>query len=218
MSIKSMSSLLYIILFHILANFYVIVNAEIQSMKQQTIDFSGKLLSKDFGMATNGIIDVNYDIAPYNSSAAYSSYILINIVNSKQREFWYSSLEREFATISSQIASQYCTQPAMFRQTAFGVGNFSYVIPAVDQYSVVVIQCRDSGILNPISVSVSASLKNIRPSSDGYSHLPIDEVMIPRVLEGSSIIESLFIVGLGGQMYFGRYVAVFAQIMYHLVS
>eukprot|EP01034_Spumella_vulgaris_P036637 gene36637-45192_t len=47
-------------------------------------------------------------------------------------------------------------------------------------------------------------MKNVRPDSDNYSELPIDEVLYPRILEGESIVYSLLIAGLAGQIYLAK--------------
>jgi hypothetical protein len=191
----------------VLCKLTIVVMAEKVSFNKKTSELSGVLLSKDFGMATGGVIEIDFKINPSDSTLNFSSYVLINIVTNEQLTSWYSSLQLEYKELGSSTANKYCMQPANSRQLSFGMGNFSYVVPAVDRYSVIVLQCRQGYESNPVSIDVHACLTNPRPSSSSVSHLPIDEVMIPRVLEGSAIIFGLMLAGLVGQMYTGRYCA-----------
>jgi hypothetical protein len=67
-----------------------------------------------------------------------------------------------------------------------------------------VLQCRTNASTNPVEIDVKVDLRNIRPEGDGYSHLAIDEVMIPHVLQGTAIAYFLLLFGLGAQMYFAK--------------
>ncbi len=89
------------------------------------------------------------------------------------------------------------------RRQIQGTGTVHYeVIPSFgsDQYSVAIIQC----LAGQTSVDVEVQMKNARPEGDSYSQLPIDEVLFPRLLVGESIVYSLMIAGLAGQIYLAQ--------------
>lgn len=179
-----------------------VINGEISTMRHSNQkEAVGIVLNRDFGMATGGSIKIDYKITASDSAEPYSSYALISIVDVKERTSWFPNLTPDLKSLSSDTAGTYCTQPSRYRQVVFGEGTIEYTVPSVDEYSILVMQCKTNTTANPINMYVQSDMRNIRPTGDGYSHLPIDEVMIPRVLEGCSIIYFLMIFGLAGQMF-----------------
>lgn len=163
------------------------------------------LIAKTFGMASRGLVTVDYSISAQNESLPYSSYATFLLVEETQRDSWYGTLTTKEKTFS--LPSTMCTQPSIFRKQVYGSGAFTYEIDpdyGADQYTLIFIQCMPSTSTNPINVHIEAQMKNARPYSSKYSHLSIDEVLIPRILEGEALIYTLLILGLSGQIYFGK--------------
>jgi hypothetical protein len=168
-------------------------------------DEFGLLVTKSFGMASKGLIQISYDISATNKTAAYNSYVVILILNEVQRTSWYNGLDKD---VSYKSIASYCVEPSLARKLVYGTNEIVYEIdPSLgsDEYSVAVLQCASSSESNPINVHVHVTMKNIRPEdSNNYSELPIDEVLYPRILEGETIVYSLLIAGLGGQIYLAK--------------
>ncbi len=156
-------------------------------------------------MASRGLVKIKYDVLATNGTEPYESYVVILILNEAQRSSWYNGLDK---TVSSSNIASYCSQPSLLRKLVYGTDTIFYEIDSAlgsDQYSVAVLQCLSSVTNNPVSVNVHASMKNVRPESDTeYSQLPIDEVLYPRILEGETIVYSLLIAGLLGQIYLAK--------------
>lgn len=134
---------------------------------------------KDFGLTRGGYIKVDYNVSHY-SMTSNSSYILLLVLDDNEKSGWYSDLDDD---------SKYCQLPSFARLQASNQGTFDIFIPdsASDaRYSLLVLQCRLPEI--PVSVSISASMTNPRPYSSEVSHLPIEDVMVTRVLTGELIL------------------------------
>jgi hypothetical protein len=168
-------------------------------------DVYGLLLTKSFGMASRGLVKIKYEISATNDTAPYESYVVILILNEMQRTSWYNGLDKD---VSSNSIASYCSQPSLVRKLVYGSDTIFYEIDSSlgsDQYSVAVLQCLSSLENNPVSVHVHATMKNVRPESDTeYSELSIEEVLYPRILEGETIVYSLLIAGLLGQIYLAK--------------
>lgn len=179
------------------------VSAVHKAFTTTSSDAYAVLITKAFGMASGGLVTVDYNILAQNASAPYTSYGIFLIVDETERDSWYGSItttEKSF-----NLPSSYCNQPSIYRKQLYGTGSFSYEIEAefgADQYSLIFIQCQPSNATNPIYVHIEAQMKNVRPQSTQYSHLSIDEVLIPRILEGEAIVFTVLILGLSGQIFF----------------
>lgn len=154
-----------------------------------------------FGMAVGGIITIDYNIQQENNSILTDSYVLILVVNERQRISWYNSLSPS----TSQVDTL-CAQPSTQRIVATGQGNWNITVDeglGSNQYSVLAMQCRvDTG--GPVSVKLHVEMKNIQPSGSGYSQLGIEKVTLVNLYGGEIIIYVLLLVGLLGQMYLSR--------------
>ncbi|RYH32723.1 hypothetical protein EON65_00045 [archaeon] len=168
----------------------------------------GAYVQKDFGMAIGGYIQLQYSVSAQNSSLPYDSYILLLIINGKQRDNYYSTLEQSESDIVAAMPSL-CNYPSVLRIAA-PVGQQDQVtlditqsLGGSDLYSVVILQCRSGVESNPVTVSIKADMLNIRPSGDGVSHLSIEDVNMTRIYQGLIIMYSLMLLGLIGQFYYG---------------
>lgn len=179
------------------------VFAEINRFNMVSANTYGTLLSATFGLAMGGVIHVDYNVFNEGNSDGGTGYVLILVLNEKQRESWYGSLK--YGETSS--VNNYCTLPSVVREMVTGSGKIGYEVDVNDQYTVAVLQCLSTA--SPITVSVNVELKNPRPSGEDeetseFSQLPINLVIVPRILEGETIIYSLFIAGLLGQIFLAR--------------
>ena len=197
--------LLFIIL---LSNVFGVSITTTQNMKNTM----GNVLIEQFGLARGGKIHINYSInttyvvnATYNDAIYYSNIVLL-IVNQNEYNSWYIG-----AGNSNGVS--YCNQPSLYRKQLLTNGNVTYDIDMEygqpSQYSVILLRCRDypSTTNNAqISVDLKVSAKNPRPySSTSFSQLSIDEVMIPRVLEGEVIVYTFMLIGCLFQFYASRH-------------
>lgn len=92
----------------------------------------------------------------------------------------------------------------MLRRTVYGQGTIEYIVPTelgAQQFSVAMLQCETVYPQQTVDVTVKVEIKNQRPYSTNYSQLPLDEVMLPRVVEGVLILLFLMLAGLLGQLY-----------------
>ena len=166
----------------------------------------GSYLHQDFGMAVGGVIDVDYNVYPQDSSAPFESYMLLLVITHSQGSSWYSELQDGDLPISQNI-NNLCNEPSMFRKTIFGSGSAQFNIDynvGVGQYSVVLLQCRQGNVNNPVNADITLYMKNPRPHSNEYSHYGIEDVMQVRVLEGEMIIYALLVLGMCGQLFLAR--------------
>lgn len=168
------------------------------SFEIQSINTYAASIEQSFGMAGNGAISIDYNVNAAHDGA-YVSYVLILILTEAQRLGWYSTINNSPGTVNN-----ICNQPSLFRQRIYGDGTINFDVTSTDRYSVLVAQCLASTPGNPIKVNVDLSMTNARPASDGVSHLPIQNVMYVRVLEGEVILYVLLMVGLVGQFVFAR--------------
>lgn len=167
----------------------------------QSSEYIGTYLQKSFGMATGGLIHLDYSVMPTNVSASFSSYALFLIVTEKQRTSWYDKISD--SSLADNI-DQYCTQPSMLRRRLFGNGTINFFLSnsiGHDRFTAIFLQCRKGTEENPTITHLSLQMKNAQPHSDEYSHMPIEEVMTVRVLEGEIIVYCLLLLGLIGQIY-----------------
>jgi hypothetical protein len=162
-----------------------------------TTEFYGTFVAESFGMAANGIIEIDYNVVAQNLSTTYNGYTMILIITEDQRTAWYSSLN-----------SQSCNQPSYLRRQIFGNGKLNFTIDSrigSNLYSVVLLQCLTSEY-NPIQINLNTQLLNPRPLGTGYSHMSINNVLEVRVYEGSLIMYCLLLLGLVLQLYFAKLV------------
>lgn len=164
----------------------------------------------NFGLAVGGVIDISYNVnTSYNDSVS-NSYVLLLVINEKQKNNWYGNIGSTSNSNNDQTQIQnkiynLCTQPSTLRRQLFNSGNFFLEINeelGSDRYSVALLQCKLGNRASPVAATINAELKNPRPKSDGYSQLPIEEVILPRVLGGELILYALLILGSIGQIYY----------------
>lgn len=177
-----------------------------------TGQFADNVISS-FGLARGGLINAKYDVSiggDLSSSDSLTvlsnSYILMLVLNSYEVSNFYQSFGS-----SATSPSDYCNKPSFYRHQILSLTghislNISETLGQDDQYSLVLVQCRKFTQYSdyPISISISADMKNPQPSGTDYAHLSIDEVMILRVLEGEIIIYCLFIAAMMVQYYLAK--------------
>jgi hypothetical protein len=179
-----------------------------QSYYYKRSDTFGKVLVSEFGAAVGALVEIDYDVAPDDATKNFDSYMMVLITDSKQIDNWYGDLGNSDGVISSNI-DELCNQPSMLRKVIFGEGKISFTVTydiGNNQLSVVLLQCRAGNTNNPVSANIHVVMRNVRPNSEEYSHLGIEEVAYTRVLEGQLILYFLMLMGIGGQLYIGKYV------------
>jgi hypothetical protein len=163
-----------------------------ESFSSHSKDTFSTLFVKDFGMTTQGKIDISYSVTPQTN---VSSYIVLVAVTENQRQGWYSGIGQ------SDSISTVCNQPSLLRILLSNDGNITWAPPIVGQYSLIVMQCRPSS--DYVKVSLNVDMQNVL--SDGSrSYLAVEDVMLIRLFQGELLIYSLLIAGLLGQYYFRR--------------
>lgn len=146
------------------------------------------------GMSDVGHIEINYVVAAVNPGFPSTFPLLLVIINEGQREGYYST------------SGNNCNKPSLYRQMLYpGQGNITYQPTTADQYSILLLQCRNSNPLSPVKANIEAILKNPYPSSPGWQYLPIDEVTYVVVLEGLLIAYLVMFAALSCQVYFAWY-------------
>lgn len=147
-------------------------------------------------------MEIEYQVVPTSTrDETYSGHVVLLLITDWQQLVWYTS------TITS--TTTLCSQPSMFRRELLGQGRETVVIsPDISRslFSVYLLQCQASN--DPISISVTATMRNPRPSSSEYSHMAIEEVSGLQLLEGSIIVFTLLVLGVLGQLYFCRSVCL----------
>jgi hypothetical protein len=160
------------------------------------------LVVSEFGMAVGGKIDIDYNVFVQDKTKNYRSYVVLLVLTHDENEGWYGDIGGSNPDITTM-----CQQPSTLRERVFGSGSITLDIdPSIgeNRFSVAVLQCYEGYADNPVSVDVTAVLRNPRPMSDELSHMPIQMVMETRVLEGELIIFALLIVGMAGQIYIAK--------------
>jgi hypothetical protein len=100
-------------------------------------------------------------------------------------------------------AATVCNRPSELRyHITTASGNTTYTARSTERYSVLLLNCRETKANNPIDVKVKVSMENLRPERNEISHLAIEEVMVPRILEGEILIYTFMLLGLVGQFFF----------------
>lgn len=161
---------------------------------QRTSPFHDILIDK-FGLAVGGLVEIDYQVEPTSGDETYSGDVVLLLITDLQQFDWYSSTS----------TSTLCSQPSMFRRELRGRGRERVVIsPEIgrSQFSAMLLQCRTSR--SPVAISVTATMKNPRPSSSEYSHKAIEDVAILQLLEGRVIVFTLLALGVLGQLHFCR--------------
>lgn len=185
--------------------FFFIYGSSIKVQKEITSSkIFGEYIQKSFGMAAGGEVNINYKVSFSDSNLVSNPYPLLLIVNEMQND-WYSDITND---PSSEYISELCTTPSLERKVLDGTGSLSFLITDTlgsDQYSVILLQCREVLESNPVTYNLDLDMLNPRPKGDGHSHLPIDMVMYTRVLEGELILYCLMLIGILGQFYFSWY-------------
>jgi hypothetical protein len=160
------------------------------------------LVVKEFGMAVGGTVDIEYNVFAQNEAQNYRSYVILLVLTHDQNEGWYGDIGNSNPDVTTM-----CQQPSTVRQRVYGSGSITLDIDASigeNRFSVAVLQCFEGYSDNPVTVDVTAVLKNPRPMSDEYSHLAIQLVMETRILEGELIVFALLILGMAGQIYIAK--------------
>lgn len=167
-----------------------------------------QVISLEFGMASRGLIKIDYDIKPKDINYKYDSYILFLVLNENQRSGWYSSISDYSLITEPSTVSKLCNLPSTFRKVILGgneKGSVSFeIIGSASEYSVITLECFYGYLVNPITTTIKLSMENARPHSNAYSHVAIQEVIIVRIVQGECIIFGLLLMGLLGQIYFAR--------------
>lgn len=186
---------------------YIDVCASIyQTYSSSSTGYFSTFIVSNFGMARGGQINIDYDISStaLSPTTISNSYILLLILNGQQAgNGWYNSI----GSSSQSDLATLCTQPSQFRQQLTNAGNITYNISLmhgeVSQYAVALMQCRSiASLSDSIDISVTVSMLNPQPYSSDFSHLPIDEVVVTKVLEGEIIVYFLMILAMMVQYYF----------------
>lgn len=158
------------------------------------------ILINNFGLAVGGLVEIEYQVVPTSTrDETYSGHVVLLLITDWQQLVWYTSTS----------TSTLCSQPSMFRRELLGQGRETVVIsPDISRnlFSAYLLQCQASN--DPISISVTATMRNPRPSSSEYSHMAIEEVSGLQLLEGSIIVFTLLVLGVLGQLYFCRSVCL----------
>jgi hypothetical protein len=161
-----------------------------------------------FGMASRGLIKIDYDIKPKDINNKYESYIVFLIINENERSGWYTSIIDYSLITDPSTVSNLCNLPSTYRKVILGgneKGVVSYeIVGSASEYSVITLECFNGFSNNPITTTIKLSMENARPHSNAYSHVAIQEVIIVRIVQGECIVFGLLLIGLLGQIYFAR--------------
>lgn len=150
------------------------------------------IITESFGMSDQGQIDITYSVGPKPDNPYPASPLLIAIINEGQRNGYYANL-----------APNSCNLPTLFREVIYGNGNITYYTSVnADQYSVLLMQCRNGNPLSPVSAKIQVTMKNPKPVGGGYQYLPINQVTYISILEGLIICYCILIGALMFQMLF----------------
>ena len=170
------------------------VCAMTHSWSTESTSLYSHLITKTFGMATGGIVSVDYKVE--NASINGTSYNVLVLINEGQRVGWYSSAGDD------DLGGILCSYPSIQRVTVDGIGSVEWMVNSIDLYSVIAMQCKPSSGI--VKAHYTVSMKNIRPDSNQFSYLSIDTVNLIRIFQGETMFYSLLLAGLCGQFFFRR--------------
>lgn len=149
-------------------------------------------ITETFGMSDQGVIDITYSVGPSAGESYPAAPLLIAIINEGQRLGYYAN-----------PSPNSCNLPTLFREVIYGEGNITYYTSVnADQYSVLVMQCRNGNPAGPTHANIQVAMKNPRPSGSGYQYLAIDQVTDISILEGLIICYCILFGALACQIYF----------------
>ena len=157
------------------------------------------VLIEKFGLAVGGLVEIEYKIVTTSRDETYSGNVVLLLITDWQEYDWYSSAD----------ISTLCSQPSMFRRELRGQGRETVIIsPDISRnlFSAYLLQCRAS--YDPVAISVTATMRNPRPSSSEYSHKSIEDVSSLQLEEGMVIVFALLVLGILGQFHFCRSVCL----------
>jgi len=186
---------------------YITISNSIVVKYDNTINtYESNTLVKSFGMASGGIITINSNIKSNNNTITLLNdyYILILIVTQSQMIGWYSYNNNNN---NNNGLYNLCNSPSQVRYTPNinSINNYTYIINDNDLYNILLLQCYNGNINNTLSISITASLVNIIPYNNNvYTQLPIEEVMIPRVVLFEIIIYIILCISLIFQLYINK--------------
>lgn len=162
----------------------------------------GSQIVSEFGMSRGATVSIDYNVQASHSLNSFNSYVLVLIYDLDGAKMWYSKMSGSSSDIQNNI-NTLCTQPSLYRKQIFGSGNLEYTIPddaMPSQFSLSILQCRSTSNNLPISVSATVKMMNPSPYSSSLSHLPIEDVVILRVLAGEIIVYCLLLASLVFQL------------------
>jgi hypothetical protein len=157
------------------------------------------VLIEKFGLAVGGLVEIEYKVVTTSRDETYSGNVVLLLLTDWQEYDWYSSAD----------INTLCSQPSMFRRELRGQGRETVIIsPDIsrNRFSAYLLQCRAS--YDPVAISVTATMRNPRPSSSEYSHKPIEDVSSLQLEEGMVIVFALLVLGILGQFHFCRSVCL----------
>ena len=184
----------------------LIYSVETSYNKDNSAGIFEEFLVQDFGVAENAVVSLDYSIVPSscaeenNCIGNTTDGILFLLMTYNERIGWYSDVSKSTSNINN-----ICNRPSIYRQLLKGKGTINYIAPlhwTPDRYSVLIARCNSVLPKAALNIDMTLTLRNPLPYSNEYSHLPIDEVMLPHVAVGFLIIYCMYLAGLLGQIYF----------------
>ena len=187
----------------------IIVDAALQTSAPQAV---AAFLS--FGMVRGGHINMNYSVSTPDTAGAVDlsqeTLVAANlqfelmVVTEDQRLAYYSTI----SLTQNATEKDTCMNPVTFRREISGSGSITHTFganePDAEQYSVLLVQCRDGSPSVVANASIHATLLNPLPYSSAFTHLDITDTAHLRVDQGLIAVYSAMLLALFGQMWFAR--------------
>lgn len=149
------------------------------------------VLEVDFGMVRDAEIKIETII----SDPGNSTYFLFIIVDRNSFLGWYEYLSD--GALSAESAEEYCSRPSTFRlHAAVRSAEYTVAVPETDRYSVLLVQCYDVGLSEPVAVDVKLTMSNPAPRGDGVFYSTIELLPMLPILQMEIGLLVVGIVGL----------------------
>ena len=147
-------------------------------------------LEVDFGM----VRDAEIKIETFISDPSNSTYFLFLVLDRNSYLGWYEYLSD--GVVSGETVEQYCSRPSTFRLHAVRSAEYTIAVPETDRYSVLLVQCYDVALTQPVSVGVTLTMSNPAPRGDGVSYTTIELLPMLPILQIEIGMLVVCIVGL----------------------
>ena len=158
-------------------------------------------VTADFGLAKGGLISVEYEAMPKNSSDSWPDKFYVLVLEKHQYDEYYKDWVKASDEGHSWSEESVCSYPSEYRKIASVNStkqSFEYTVKDAMQYTILVMQCRSSN--TPVHYKVKATSLNLTPEGDLNTQLSMGTVQNKYISRGFAIMYAFMSAGVVWQI------------------